>query len=111
VPIRRKSLRLRRGGHGIKGFFHPRDETVTAFWDGFHEARILGRVPESLSQLHHTIIEAVIEVDKGVARPQAVAQFVAGNYLTWLFEEHGQNLEGLFGKPDAKAILTKFARP
>lgn len=95
----------------MEGFFHPRNETVAAFWDGFHETRILGRVPENFAQLHHTIIEAMVEVDKGISRPQPVAQFVAGNCLARLFEEHCQNLEWLFGKPDAKAMLTKFAGP
>jgi len=50
----------------------------------------------------------MVEIDKGVAGPEAFAQFVAANNLAWLFKKNRQDLKGLFGQLDAQTMLAQF---
>jgi hypothetical protein len=46
----------------------------------------------------------MIEIDKGVSRPKPVAQFFAPDDLSRPFQQHGQDLEGLFLQANLGAI-------
>ena len=41
----------------------------------------------------------MLEIDKGVIRPEAATEFVAGYDGAWFFEQGSQNLEGLGLQP------------
>jgi hypothetical protein len=45
------------------------------------EARIIGRIPQRLAQLLDRRVDAVLELDEGVGRPQRLLQFFAGDNL------------------------------
>ena len=102
------NLGFRRGGRGGR-FFHRGDEAVAPPRDGFHKTRTFGRVAEDFAQLHHSIIQAVIEIDECISLPQAISQFIPGDDLTGSFQENGQNLERLFREFQAETVLAKFA--
>ena len=54
-------------------------------------------------------MEAVVEINKGIFRPQAFAKLFAGNHLAGLFEQDRENLERLLLQPDLPAVLVKLA--
>jgi hypothetical protein len=51
----------------------------------------------------------VIEIDKGVSRPEAISQFVAGDDFAGLFQKDREDLERLFGKLKSQPVLAQFA--
>ena len=51
----------------------------------------------------------MVKIDKCVAGPQAGAQFVSRDNLTWIFEKDGEDLKRLFGKLEPNAMLADFA--
>ena len=51
----------------------------------------------------------MFEVHECVTRPEALAEFLAGNSSARLFEEGCQNLEGLGLQPDLNAMLAEHA--
>jgi hypothetical protein len=46
-------------------------------WNGFHEARINGRVTQDIAQRINGSIQTFVEVDKCVIEPQPLAEFLA----------------------------------
>jgi len=59
------------------------------------------------SDLADCFVEAVIEVHDRL-RPKSVAQFLPGHQFSRLFQQLGQQLEGLFLQPDSFAKLREF---
>jgi hypothetical protein len=51
----------------------------------------------------------VVEIDKGVGRPEPLAEFLPGHQFARLFEEQGQNLKGLVLQFDSETVLSEFA--
>src|SRR5215470_9934820 len=52
----------------------------------------------------------MLEVAKAGARPQFLLQFFAGNQLPWFLQQGKQDLDGLAGKLQTRAVLAQFAR-
>ena len=50
-------------------------------------------------------VQAVIEVDKGIGRPQLLANFFPGNHVARPLEQQRQYLEGLFLESYAPAAF------
>jgi hypothetical protein len=88
--------------------FDGSDETVAATGQGLDEAGIIGGVAEGFAELVDGGVEAVAEIDKGVLRPDALAELIAGDELAGVFEESGQNLKGLARKLDANPGFAQF---
>jgi len=93
LPLR---ILLRHRGDGNFG-----QEAVAAAGDGFDEAWVVSRVAESLANLVDGFIEAVIEVDERIGGPEAPLQFLPGDDLAAVLEEHGENLKGLLLEANA----------
>ena len=66
--------------------------------------------PNVFADLVDGFIEAIIEVDKGVVGPQFLLQLLPRDTLTWVFQQHRQDLKRLFLEFDLHSILTQFAR-
>ncbi len=62
-----------------------------------------------LAQPLHRVVQALLEVNESVCRPDLLLQFVAGNDLARMLQQHLQNLQGLFLKFDLDPALAKFA--
>ena len=62
------------------------------------------------ADLVHGRIQAVVEVDKGVGRPEQVAQLFAGDHGAGAFEKYGEHLEGLPLQAEFDAVFAQFAR-
>ena len=101
---RRGLFRRRKAGHGS-------DESVAAAGQRLDEPRHIGRVPERISQPANRGIQAVLEVDECLGRPQSLPQLLAGNELAGTIQQRLEHLKRLFGKTDPDAALPQLAGP
>jgi hypothetical protein len=51
----------------------------------------------------------MVEIDEGIAWPEAIAQFLASDNFAWILKQHNQNLEGLFWKLEPETLLAELA--
>ena len=51
----------------------------------------------------------MLKIDKRVAKPQSLDQFVSGNQLTGIFEQGGQDKKRLFAQVDGLAISRQLS--
>ena len=75
------------------------------------EARRRRRILERLAEPAHRRIQAVIEVDEGAVRPQALAEFLARDQPAGVFEERGQEHEGLVRQAAGDPVADQVSRP
>ena len=104
----------RRNGLGtpyrIGNQLHRRDEPVTTLGQRLDETRVFRGIAEGLAELVHRFVEAVIEIDPGVRRPEPLPQLLAQHDLTVSLEKHLQDSEGLVLESDLHATLAHLAR-
>jgi hypothetical protein len=91
------------------GAVDRRDKAVSTAGQGFDEAWVRGGIPQRLANLVHRSIQAMIEIDEGIGRPDCFAQVVARDDLTCVLQERGQDLKRLFLQPDASPILAQLS--
>ena len=72
---------------------HRSDEPVTTPREGLDVTGGLGRVAQRLPQLPHRRVEAVVEVDERVRRPELLPQLLSGHHLARALQEQGQQVE------------------
>src|SRR6202020_3050030 len=61
-------------------------------------------------QLSARTVEALVESDIGVRRPEPCLQLLTGYNLSWVFQQHGQNAKGLFLQGQSPPVLVQLAR-
>src|SRR5439155_26237806 len=86
-----------------------RNKAVAPARKCLHESRTLGRISENFAQPHYRIVQSMIKINKRIARPEPVPQFLARNHIARLFEENGENLERLLGHLQSQYVLANFA--
>ena len=57
------------------------------------EPRILGRIGERFAQLPDGAVQADIEIDKRLGRPQSLPELLARDYVSGTPQQQTQNLE------------------
>ena len=92
-----------------RGLFNRSNEAVAVAGDGLDEPRIFRGVAESLAETHDGGVEAVIEVNKGVARPETFAKLFAADEIAGSFEKDRKNLPRLVLEANAGSVLAQFA--
>src|SRR5271168_2295884 len=75
----------------------------------FDIARSFRRVTQSYAQTLDRVIEAVVEIHKGVCRPDTLLDYFARHYFAGMLQENPQDLERLVLKFDLYAPLAHFA--
>ena len=90
---------------------HRRHESVTSASHCFNEAGIVSRIAERVADFVDGLVEAMVEVNEGVLGPEVLLKLLAGNDLSRLFQEHGENLEGLLLQLDPDPLPAKFSGP
>jgi hypothetical protein len=56
--------------------------------------------------------DAVLELDDRVIGPEPFAYFLAANYFSGMFQQHGKNLERLFRQAHhLAAVMAQLSRP
>src|SRR5579872_3297280 len=89
---------------------HRPNKTVTAPRHRLHIARATGRIPQRVAQPLDGGVDAVVELDHGIIRPQRLADLVAEHHVTGMLEHHEKNAERLLVQPDLDALLAQFGR-
>jgi hypothetical protein len=74
------------------------------------EARRVGGVAQGLSQLIDRGVQAVVEVNEGIRRPDLGAEFFPIYYFPRVTEQDAENAKGLFLQFDPQSLLMKFPR-
>jgi hypothetical protein len=70
-------------------------ESIAAPWEGLDVPRCLGVVSKRLANLAHAGIQTLAEVDEGVAAPDMLPDFVAGDDLAAPVDQQCEHLQGL----------------
>lgn len=84
-------------------------ESVTATCDGFDIPRVFGRIGKCLAETCDGCIKSPVEIDHGSVGPDAANQIFPGDNFTGTLQKAGQNLKGLFLKPDVVTVLPEFS--
>jgi hypothetical protein len=85
------------------------DETISTSSERFDEHWSVRRFAQRIAQPLDSCIQAVIEVNEGILRPEPAPQFVSGNNFPWSFKQSGQHLERLFLELYFLASVAQFS--
>ena len=78
-------------------------------WDGLDVSGIVSVVIQRFSELANRHPEAAVEVNEGIARPEAVAKFLAADDLSGSLEEHEEEPIRLLLQPYGSPVLQELA--
>src|SRR5215469_10344474 len=84
------------------------NETVAAARYGFDKARAIGGISQRVAQPGYGAVEALIELDESVRRPDVFAQLFAADDLSAIFQQKAQDLERLVLQLDPGTLLAQF---
>jgi hypothetical protein len=84
------------------------NEFVPTTADRGYEARAFGVVIEGLTQFADGGIQAVIEVDKGVRRPEAFTELLAADHLARAFKKNVKNFKRAVLELNSSPVLAEF---
>src|SRR5258708_17463103 len=84
-------------------FRHRRHEPISPSRYGLDEARGCGRVTQHIADLVDRGIQAVIEFDKSISRPQSGSQLVAAHDLAGPFDQERETAERLVVQFESQA--------
>src|SRR5271166_3734256 len=71
------------------------DETIAPARHGLDKTRIVRRIAQRRAKFFDCRVQAIVEGNIGVRRPELLLNFFARNELAWTLKQHGQHLEGL----------------
>jgi hypothetical protein len=74
----------------MRSALHGGDEAVPTLRDGFDEARLLGGIAEHAPKPDDGVIEAVLELDEGLFRPERLFELVSRDDVPGLAQEDGE---------------------
>src|SRR5439155_22395298 len=86
-----------------------RNKAVAPARKCLHESRTLGRISENFAQPHYRSVQSMIKINKRIARPEPVPQFLARKHSARRYDENGAHSESLLGHLQSQAVLAKFA--
>jgi hypothetical protein len=106
VVSRRDLKTLFLGDFGVPR--HGSEKPVPTAGKRLDEARVFRGIAQGVAEAFDGGIEAVIEINEGVSRPQLGAQLLPGDKFARPVQEKRQDLEGLVLQPDLGAVPAKF---
>jgi hypothetical protein len=86
------------------------DEPVSAARQRLDELRGLGRVAEGIAQSPHGRVQAMLEVDERICRPQPIPERLASDELARLLEQRLEDLDRLVGNFETARPLAELSR-
>ena len=104
--LRSRDLRLRLNflyRHRWQG--HGCDKAIPTPGDRLHKSGILGGITQRCAQLSNCRVQAVVEFNKCVIRPQLLLNLFPGDYLARPFEQKGKNAKWLALDLDPQATF------
>jgi len=84
------------------------DEAISAAGECLDILGVFGRVAESIAELVYGGIQAMIEVNEGVARPKLGPKFLARDQLPGTLNQDRKNLKWLPYKFEPCSMLPQF---
>jgi hypothetical protein len=106
VVSRRDLKTLFLGDFGVPR--HGSEKPVAAAGESSNKPGIFRGIAQGVAEAFDGGIEAVIEINEGVSRPQLGAQLFPGDQFARPGQEKRQDLEGLVLEPDFGAVPAKF---
>ena len=94
-------------GGGLGRPFHRRDEPIAVSRDGFDEAGTFRGVSERVAQSLYGSVNAVLEIDKSIGRPQVPLKLVTCDHLPALGNQGNQDVKRLRLKLDSDTRLVQ----
>src|SRR6267378_676013 len=88
---------------------HRRDESVSATSKSLDETRIGRGIAQRLANLVYSSIQAVIEIDERIGRPDLLPQVITRNHTPGIFQQHAENLKRLLLQTHSSAILAELS--
>src|SRR6266849_888652 len=85
------------------------DVAVTATGQRLDESRRISGIVQRLTQAVDGVVQTVIEINERVVRPEHLAEFIARDHVSGMFQQHRQNLKRLILQPDSSAVLEEFS--
>jgi hypothetical protein len=85
------------------------DKPVSPLGHGFNKTRSIGDIPKGFPQPFDGVVQAVIEVDKGVGGPKALPQFFAVHHVARMLQQELQDLQRLLLQLHPDAMLPQFS--
>src|ERR1700684_3798321 len=76
--------------------FDGQHQSIATPRQGLDVPRIIGGISQGAPEGLYRRIDAVVEIDDRIIRPQPALDFLAGDDLAPTFKEHPQNLKYLF---------------
>src|SRR5208282_3874419 len=92
---KRHTSRLRNGNRW-RGSLYWANKAIASARHGFNVARCIGIIAQDVAKLFDGSVQSVVEINKSVLCPHALAQFSAGDEDPGLFQECREDLQGLF---------------
>jgi hypothetical protein len=89
---------------------HGRQETVSTARHSLYKRGILGGISQGVPEAPDGGIQAVVEVDIGIGRPEAVAQFFPGDDLARTVQQFGEYLKRLLLQLDLGPTAAELTR-
>src|SRR5260370_31422994 len=89
---------------------HLSDKPVTPSRQRLDKPRRISGVAQGIAESQDCVIETHIKVYKSIRRPKLIAKLVPGHDFAGLFQQHNENLKGLFLQPESDAVLMQLAR-
>src|SRR6516225_2866245 len=83
---------------------------LALFHRRFDKAGFFGRIVQALAQPRYRGVQAMVEIDKRVYRPELQAQLLARDQFARTLQQHAQHAQGLFLEAHAPALLAQFSR-
>src|SRR5581483_6386413 len=97
------------GHSACRDSFHGGQKAVATAGEGLDKTRTRRGVAQGLPQFVDDGVEAVVEVNKSIGRPQPLADFFAGDQISRALQQHEQNLEGLLLQAQAHSGPAQLA--
>jgi len=95
----------------VADFFDPGYEAISTPRQCLDVARRVGIVVEHLAQLLDMRVQAVLEVNKGILRPEMTPEFLAGHQLAGPVEEKRKHSDRLALDLELQAAFPELGRP
>src|SRR5439155_12751581 len=84
-------------------------KAVTGARQSLDISGMIGRVAQCQAKTVNGGIDAALEIDEGVLRPKAAAQFIARHHAARIFEQCTEDLPRLGLKADTNALLAQLS--
>ena len=78
-------------------------------WNCLDVSGIFSVIVQRLPELANRHSEAAVEVNEGIARPEAASKFLAADDFSGSFEEHEEEPIGLLLQPYGSPVLQELA--